>query len=102
MTILKTAYLNICIKHVKGSMPSAVVVDVNIHSSPPSQLSGAIYGGVWTNVLSYQAQTFQEAHDTVVDLVSRNPHLSFLGMWLEKSESSPHDLRLIQQRGVKE
>lgn len=89
----KKAYLNVKITPVEGAIPSAVISQIQIHSSPSTQITC----GLWSNVLTVEANSFQDACDKVMWIVTNSP-LKWMLPWLLDSQEACMARNLLKGR----
>lgn len=93
---MKRAYLNVLFESLPGSVPIIVARHAAIQSSHASLLT-VHSSGIWANVLEAESDTFQEAHDRIMDTVRQSKSLRPLLVWLDESFEA-HEARGLFQR----
>lgn len=79
------AYLNIQLTPVNGVIPCIVVSAAAIHNSPPSSLARCL-AGFWSCCIEAEGETFQDAHDKIMEVVWSTPVFSSLRVYLSESQ----------------
>lgn len=98
---MRTAYLNaFLVTTSTQAMPVTIVSDVGIYSSPPHRMTLMSRFGIWANLMEVEAETFQEAHDKIVEIVNSYDRLRWVMPWISQ-EKEISDARWLLRSGPK-